>query len=48
MSLRDYFAAEAMKGMIARTTWGIEDSPRDISDEAYGYADAMLKAREES
>lgn len=47
MTLRDWFAGKALQGMIARTNWGIEDDARDISDEAYGYADAMLKAREE-
>lgn len=47
MTLRDYFAAKAMQGMIARTNWGVEDDATDISNEAYGYADAMLKAREE-
>jgi hypothetical protein len=46
MTLRDYFAAKAMQGMIARTNRGVEDDPSDISNEAYGYADAMIKARE--
>ena len=45
MTLRDYFAAKAMQGQIARTTYHIEDDPTDISIEAYAYADAMLKAR---
>lgn len=46
MTLRDYFAAKAMQSMIARTNWGVEDDAIDIANEAYGYADAMLKARE--
>ena len=46
MTLRDYFAAKAMQGMIARTGWGIEDDAGDIAGEAYGYADAMLAERE--
>ncbi len=47
MTLRDYFAAKAMQAQLARTTWGIEDAPLDMAQEAYSYADAMLKAREE-
>jgi len=47
MTLRDYFAAKAMQAQLARTTWGTEDAARDMADEAYGYADAMLKAREQ-
>ena len=46
MTLRDYFAAKAMQGMISRTSWGIEDDAGDIAGEAYGYADAMLAERE--
>ena len=46
MTLRDYFAAKAMQAQLARTVWGVDDAPRDMADEAYGYADAMLKARE--
>lgn len=46
MTLRDYFAAKAMQAQLARTTWGTDDAARDMADEAYGYADAMLKARE--
>ena len=57
MTLRDYFAAKALQGMLA------ESSPPDEADElmlqvdyegycmdfavsAYAFADAMLKARE--
>ena len=44
--LRDEFAMAALAGMLARTTYHIEDDPRDLSEEAYQYADAMLRARE--
>jgi len=43
MTLRDYFAGFAMQALIARTTYHIVD---DIAEDAYDYADAMLKARE--
>jgi hypothetical protein len=46
MTLRDHFAGLAMQALLARTTYHIEDAPRDIAEEAYDYADAMLKARE--
>jgi hypothetical protein len=55
MSLRDYFAGQALAGMCAgitrfRTDDGMEDiivnRPRDLSEIAYTYADAMLAARE--
>ena len=46
MSLRDYFAAKAMQGMLSN------NKINPISDyefclKCYNYADAMLKAREE-
>ena len=42
MTLRDYFAAKAMQGMITRRVLnGHEDALI-----AYGMADAMMKARE--
>ena len=48
MTLRDYFAAKAMQGLMGRV-WG--DLPADElftvwSKSAYAMADAMLKARE--
>ena len=46
MTLRDYFAAKAMQSLLARSTFGIEDDPCDVSSTAYDYADAMIKARE--
>ena len=42
MTLRDYFAAKAMKAMAAR----FEANPRMLASSAYEVADAMLKARE--
>lgn len=45
MTLRDYFAAKAMQAQLARTTWGVGDDARDMAQEAYMYADAMLVAR---
>jgi hypothetical protein len=41
MTLRDYFAGQAMQGLIARYS-----SPETIANVAYHMADAMLKARE--
>jgi hypothetical protein len=48
MTLRDYFAAKALQGMLASE--GYEDRMNvtipDYASDAYRYADAMLKARE--
>jgi|LakMenE01Jun11ns_1017448.scaffolds.fasta_scaffold7788468_1 hypothetical protein len=46
MTLRDYFAAKAMAGMLS-SQWIDFANLRQISDRAYFWADAMLKAREE-
>lgn len=43
MSLRDYFAAKAMQGLLARTSTSNGDV---IVKDSYALADAMLKARE--
>jgi hypothetical protein len=43
MTLRDYFAAKAMQGMMADHTR--DNSPAEISEWAYKIADAMLKER---
>jgi hypothetical protein len=44
MTLRDYFAAAAMQGMLSDSeregTWS------EFAEDAYAVADAMLKARE--
>lgn len=43
MSLRDWFAGQALAGLIANTkTVGTE---ADLADDSYKYADAMLAAR---
>jgi hypothetical protein len=46
MTLRDYFAAKAMQGMMAdgQVLKLVEDG--DLAGAAYALADAMLKARE--
>ena len=44
MTLRDYFAAMAMQGMMAADS-KFECSVLDIADIAYTQADAMLKER---
>ena len=49
MTLRDYFAAKAMQGLVERRG-GAELGSREkdaVAEEAYILADAMLKAREQ-
>lgn len=51
MTLRDYFAAKAMQGMICAASEQNADSTAPdlfsaIAMDSYSYADAMLKARE--
>jgi len=43
MTLRDYFAARAMQGLVSKSSYDFTD----IAKCAYLIADAMLKAREE-
>lgn len=43
MTLRDYFAAKAMQGMLAGGRTGADY----VAGLAYQYADSMLKAREQ-
>lgn len=48
MSLRDYFAAQALAGLLHHYHEGraVSTDPfNDISEVAYEYADAMLEAR---
>jgi len=52
MTLRDYFAAKALQGMIASETHGEGMIPSDITpiveaaaNRSYEFADAMLKER---
>ena len=47
MTLRDYFAAQAMQGIIQYGPWSDEQDMRQIAVCAYLQADAMLKAREQ-
>ena len=47
MTLRDYFAAKAMHGLIERGFTEFGTSASMYANLAYEYADAMLKAREE-
>lgn len=46
MTLRDYFAAKAMQGFLAKE-YANANSPIEIAEGAYEQADAMLKAREQ-
>ncbi len=53
-SLRDYFAAMAMQGMLAYSPtdppngdYHTNCTPANLAAQAYEYADAMLKARKE-
>lgn len=50
MTLRDYFAAKALQGMLpypGNEMWGsfAEMTPKQAAESAYSYADAMLAAR---
>lgn len=44
ITIRDYFAAAAMQGMITRTA-SYGDCPEKMAPYAYKYADAMLAER---
>ena len=48
MTLRDYFAAKAMQGLLAAQVHGFNDQPAKgpFASMAYEMADAMLAARE--
>jgi hypothetical protein len=45
MTLRDYFAAKALQGMLAEIS--LKATPKEFADQAYKISDAMLKARAE-
>ncbi|MEZ7525906.1 hypothetical protein [Burkholderia vietnamiensis] len=47
LTIRDYFAAKAMQGMLANTDM-TGDRKVDIVREAYEFADEMLRARGEA
>lgn len=44
MSLRDYFAAAAMQGLVS-TRWASSRTHDELAAEAFRQADAMLRAR---
>ena len=46
MTLRDYFAAKAMQGMLAACTGWSDAEQQRLSKCSYKMADEMLKARE--
>lgn len=43
MSLRDYFAAKALQGMLAETS--LKATPEEFAEKSYELADAMMNAR---
>jgi len=45
MTMRDYFAAKAMQGMLSENS-GIRYLNEELAQFAYAVADAMMKARE--
>lgn len=45
MDLRDYFASDAMKGLLSDPSWRQDMDFEDTAQAAYLMADAMLKAR---
>lgn len=46
LTMRDYFAAKAMQGMLAACTGWSEANLERLAKCSYSTADAMLKARE--
>ena len=46
MTLRDYFAAKAMQGILSGYTHGSIPPTESLTPASYKIADAMLKARE--
>ena len=47
MSLRDHFAGLAMQGFVAKSGGSGPQHLPDIGNEAYMFADIMLRAREQ-
>jgi hypothetical protein len=45
MTLRDWFAGQALAGVMAHKD-SAKWNPNAVASDCYGYADAMLKARE--
>ena len=46
MSLRDYFAAAALRGMLSHDGWRDWGQPNGLAKASYGFADAMLAERD--
>ena len=44
LTIRDYFAAKAMQGLLASDVYASKDK---FAENAYAMADAMMKARSE-
>jgi len=44
LSMRDYFAAKALQGMLAETS--LKATAEEFANKSYELADAMMKARE--
>jgi hypothetical protein len=47
ITMRDYFAARAMRGVIAATPTLIKIDEQNLANWSYKMADSMLKAREQ-
>ena len=47
MTLRDWFAGKAMQGMFASGNVPRDLTNDELAEEAYLFADAMIKAREQ-
>ena len=45
MTLRDYFAAKALTGMLSNSNLSMSIPNEEIAGEAYAIAEAMLEAR---
>jgi hypothetical protein len=45
MTLRDWFAGQALAGLLAKYGLG-EAEPESMAADSYAYADAMLRVRE--
>jgi hypothetical protein len=46
MTMRDYFAAQAMQGFATNPDWSFPEGAIGMAVTAYAWADAMLKERE--
>lgn len=46
MTLRDYFAAHALSGLLVRADWTDDENIKNLGLHSYRLADAMLKARD--